>query len=765
MHHFLKLVRQTSPFIAMALFTTTIAVVAAARGEQRKTEPAPTEASYHLPFGSNPFAPSQAITESGGFIPATAFLPAGYCGSCHKDVHRQWRDSAHANSFREPFYLRNVEMLNNSKGIESSRHCEGCHNPVALFSGALTRGSKLERPFDEEGVTCTVCHSIQKIQDTRGTGSYIMGTPAALVKPDGTPVLGPVPENDILADLDLHKRAVMRDFYRTPEFCSVCHKAAVPKALNGYRWLRAFTVYDEWQESSWSKQSLAPFYIKPVARTCQNCHMMPEASPNDYAGHDGSVKSHRWLGANTAIPKFYNYPEQLKKTIEFLKGAVSIDIFAISKNDGLLVAPVEKQEFLLASGNTVTVSVVLQNSGIGHSLVPEQRDFYESWLEFEVKDASGNQLCHSGALDGRGQLDSKAHTYTNRLVSAKGKWLDLHEVWETRIRAYDNTIMPGRSDLVRYRFTIPRDVRGRLTLTARLNYRRFRQGYTNFVLKDEPRYPVVEIASRSLTLNLGMNKGGGTAADTPDYLRWNNYAIALLGEIQYYKAAEAFRKVVALNPKYADGYTNIAIAIYTELLDHKREGADGLGENGLAAGGTPDGTGNLFLARAADASFEPALQALDQALAIDPENFRARYHKGVIYRVLKRFDAAIELLKPVVAAYPRFRQARQELGYAYYVTGQNGLARDQFEALQAINPDDITANNYLSYIYDKLGMQQKAAEQASLFADRKEDVEVEPLAQDFWMKNEDVTSELAPFHIHDIPATAPVKNTAGLQGR
>jgi tetratricopeptide (TPR) repeat protein len=753
MRVFNKLSHWFSFFPIAVLFATTISLALAAPDEERKTQPAAPEVTYYLPFGSGPFSPSQAVSESGGFIPASAFLPASYCGNCHKDIHRQWRESAHANSFREPFYLRNVELLNTTKGIESSRHCEGCHNPVALFSGALTTGSKMDRPFDEEGVTCSVCHSIQKIQNTGGTGSYIMGIPAALVKPDGTPVPGPVPENDILTDLDSHKRAVMRDFYRTPEFCSVCHKAAVPKTLNDYRWLRAFTVYDEWQESSWSKQSLAPFYTKPVARTCQSCHMMPEAAPNDYAGHDGSVKSHRWLGANTAIPKFYNYPEQLKKTAEFLRDAVSIDIFAINRNDGPLVAPVEKQQFMLAPGDSVTVSVVLQNSGIGHSLVPEQRDFYESWVEFEAKDADGNQLCHSGALDGHGQLDPKAHTYTNRLVSAKGKWLDLHEVWETRIRAYDNTIMPGRSDMVRYRFTIPRNVLGPVTLTARLNYRRFRQGYMNFVLKDQPYYPVVEIASRSLTLNVGMNKSSSTAVETPEYLHWNNYGIALLGEIQYYKAAEAFRKVVALNPKYADGYTNIAIAIYTELLDHKREGADGLGENGLAAGGTPDGTGNLFLPRAAGSSFEPALQALDQALTIDPENLRARYHKGVIYRVLQRFDAAIELLKPVVAAYPRFRQARQELGYAYYVTGQYVLAREQFEALQGINPDDITANNYLSYIYGKLGMKQKAAEQAKLFADRKEDVEVEPLAQDFWSKNEDVAKELPPFHIHDIPTT------------
>ncbi len=761
-------VRLSSNFHAWILSGVAVLLFGAVAGTtataQAPRPPATTGPAYHLPFGSNPFAPSQATTGDKNFIPSKAFLPASYCGNCHKDIHQQWRESAHANSFREPFYLRNVELLNNTKGIESSRHCEGCHNPVALFSGALTTGSKIERPFDEEGVTCTVCHSIQKVQNTSGTGSYVMGVPAVLVKDDGTPVTGRVSPSEILANIDQHKRAMMKDFYRTPEFCAVCHKAAVPRALNNYRWMRAFTVYDEWQESSWSKQSLAPFYTKPAAQTCQSCHMMPEAASTDYARKDGSVKSHRWLAANTAIPTFYNYVDQLRKTEEFLKNTVSIDIFAINKNDGALIAPVEKQQFTLRPGDAVTVSVVLQNSGIGHSLVPEQRDFYESWVQFEAKDRNGNVLCQSGVIDDQGFLDTEAHTYTNRLVSASGKWLDLHEVWDTRIRAYDNTIMPGRSDLVRYRFTIPRDVQGPITLTARLKYHRFRQGYLNFVLKDRPKYPVVEIASRSLVLNVGENKGAA-AVGTPDYLRWNNYGIALLGEIQYYQAAEAFRKVVKLEPKYVDGYTNIAIATYTELLDHKREGADGLGENGLAAGGTPDGTGNLFLPRAVDDSFTPALNELDQALAIDPANLRARYHKAVVQRLLKHFDAAIALLQPVIAAYPRFRQARQELGYSYYVTQKYQLAREQFEALQAINPDDITANNYLSYIYAKLGMKEKATEQANLFADRKEDVEVEPLAQDFWSRNENVSHELAPFHVHDLPMAPKAARASALLGR
>ena len=139
--------------------------------------------AYQFPFGSAPFLPSQARTETGDFISPDNFPPASYCAHCHEEVHQQWRESAHSNSFREPFYLRNVELLIKSKGIEYSRHCEGCHNPIALFSGALTTGSKMARPFDEDGVTCMVCHSISKIQNTSGTGSYVMGIPAVMLKP------------------------------------------------------------------------------------------------------------------------------------------------------------------------------------------------------------------------------------------------------------------------------------------------------------------------------------------------------------------------------------------------------------------------------------------------------------------------------------------------------------------------------------------------------------------------------------------------------
>ncbi|MBA3321516.1 MAG: hypothetical protein H0T45_08755, partial [Pyrinomonadaceae bacterium] len=146
-----------------------------------KAAPPPTVAAAHyaLPFGANPFAPSNAASATGAFIPAEDFIPADRCAKCHTDAHAQWNESAHRNSFREPFYQKNVNDLIAQRGIEFTRHCESCHNPAALFSGALTKDSPIKRPFDEDGVSCIACHSIQTATG-RGIGGYVMGQPALL---------------------------------------------------------------------------------------------------------------------------------------------------------------------------------------------------------------------------------------------------------------------------------------------------------------------------------------------------------------------------------------------------------------------------------------------------------------------------------------------------------------------------------------------------------------------------------------------------------
>src|SRR3954471_1160272 len=234
-------------------------------------------ARYNYAFGKDsPFLPSNAMTVNGQFLSPKSFPTAEYCGHCHKEAYHQWRQTAHSNSFRAPWYLKNVNMLIDEKGVQFSRHCEGCHNPVALFSGDLSQGMPKTRPFEEEGVTCSTCHSMQST-DTTGTGSYVMGIPAVMVDENGEPITQRVSDAEILAHLDRHSKAVMRPLLKTAEFCAACHKAAIPAALDDYKFLRAFTVYDEWQAASFTRQSPLPFYRKASVSTCQTCHMPREA--------------------------------------------------------------------------------------------------------------------------------------------------------------------------------------------------------------------------------------------------------------------------------------------------------------------------------------------------------------------------------------------------------------------------------------------------------------------------------------------------------
>jgi tetratricopeptide (TPR) repeat protein len=109
----------------------------------------------------------------------------------------------------------------------------------------------------------------------------------------------------------------------------------------------------------------------------------------------------------------------------------------------------------------------------------------------------------------------------------------------------------------------------------------------------------------------------------------------------------------------------------------------------------------------------------------------------------------------VVKAYPRFRQARQELAYAYYLQKKYQPSREQFEALQSINPDDLSAHYYLSLIYAELGMKERAAHEAAIYAEHKDDPGAALLALDFRYRNPLVAHENEPYHLHSSSLRAP----------
>jgi tetratricopeptide (TPR) repeat protein len=682
--------------------------------------------TYNFHYGKgNPFLPGNVKVQGEGFLYPGAYPSAEYCGTCHQEAYSQWRQALHSNAFRTPFYRTSVNLLirDNTRGIAFARHCDSCHNPIGVLGAALTEDSKVDRAkFDSDGLTCTTCHSVVSLDSTNGNASVKMGVPAVIVDEKGDRIPGMVPFDMILRHPERHSAAVMHDFLHKPEFCAACHKANLPSPLNDYKFIRAFTAYDEWQQSKFSQRNPLTFYTADFT-TCQGCHMKRNAATlPDYGAKNGTFASHRWLAGNTAVPFYYGFDEQLNKTIEFLRTGnyLNVDIFGLKVGDpkdvdkDKLIAPLGKVPYRLAPNDVVEAYVVIQNKNIGHSLIPEVRDLYEAWVEFTVKDSAGKEIYHSGFLKPDGMLDPRAHSFTNRPVTDQGDFVDNHKVWTIHSVAYDNTVQAGRSVLVRYQFRMPADAAGAVTVTAKVNYRHLRQSYLNNIFgKDHPAYPIVEIASRSRVLKIGDNlPEEPESTDNPDWMRWNNLGIALLDQFQYQESIQAFNEVVKLRPDYADGYINIGL---TEIVWEK---------------------------------YGSARTAISKALAINPESARAHYYDGLLQRREGNSKKEIADFRKVVEMFPESRDARRELGITYYQQNDNPAALEQFEALQKIDPDDLAAHYNLSILYRRMGKPKEAALQQEMFVDKKVDPGAPTYGLDYLRLHPEISTESVPWHIH-----------------
>lgn len=700
------------------------------------------------PIPAEPFSPSNVRTEDGGLIAVKQFIPAARCASCHKDTHTGWSESLHRNAGREPFYKESVDILQRTRGIEFTRHCESCHAPIALISGALTTGSKETRELDDEGVSCMVCHSMTEVS-LEGTGSYTIRRPTLLMSADGMPVYGDVTDEAILADVPAHRRAVMRPLLKTPEFCSSCHKSVAPPALNNYKFLRGFSTYDEWQASGASTETVTPFYRRATRSDCRSCHMPAVESSNDRAAKAGVIASHRWLGANTAAPLFYGQKKQVEETIAFLQNKVlSVDVFALKREaTGELIAPLETRKANrvgVAPGEELVAEVVIANRKAAHSFPPELRDMYEPWVEFEAIDDAGTTVFHSGFIKPDKTLDESAHVYKAILLDYEGRPLTRHQVWSATTKAYDNFINAGRSDIARFSFRVPANAKAQavFTLRARVNYRRFIQEYTDYVLRRQGAadldIPIVRMAEAEVKLALGdagpdapppappggepEAKKAGPAEPSPaesEARRWNDYGIGLLEQAQYGAAAEAFRRASELNPKDSDLLVNVAIAeLRTEQYGIDR------------------------------AQIRKAAAMLDAALKLRPNDPRARFFRAVVLRGEGRLQEAADEVARVAREFPRDREVQRQLGQMLYSLGRLGEARAAFEAVLDIDPNDAGAYQFLSPIYASEGRKGESARAHSLYLLWRDDPLADSVAARFFAANRGWSDERVWAHTH-----------------
>ncbi len=363
--------------------------------------------------------------------------------------------------------------------------------------------------------------------------------------------------------------------------------------------------------------------------------------------------------------------------------------------------------------------MVITNKNIGHSFPPELRDFYEAFVEFTVRDEAGQTLYTSGFIKPNGYLDESAHNYKTYLVKADGSFNDKHHIWRTKVVAQNNQIQSGRSDLARYRFTLPASLRGRVTLTARVRYRRFTKVFQDYALGKSLDYPIVTMAMTEYALHVGDNAAQavvpGAKGVMPDWRRWNNYGIALLDQRQYALSAEAFARAAELDETYRPtAKVNRALALF-ELEQ-----------------------------------YEASARQLDEVLADNPNNLRALFQRTRINIKRGELQVAEANLRRILDAYPRDRVSWQQLGELCKIKRDFKGAQHCYETVLSIDPEDTGAHYNLMLVYRKLGLTEEAKREAKIFADQKDDPSALPLANEFLRRRPEMSNEGVSWHVHSL---------------
>ena len=740
-----------------------------------------------------PFFPSSAQVYGGQKIPSKFFMESDSCKRCHEDIYNQWYSSAHHfSSFNNQWYRKSVEYMQDTIGTQPSKWCGGCHDPAVLYSGLMDTPIKqiVHRPESQAGLGCMMCHSIADVKSTMGQADFYLEYPKlhelAATK---NPVVRTLHDFLVKMNPEPHRRVFLKPFMRnqTPEFCASCHKVHLDVPVNHYRWVRGFNEYDNWQASGVSGEGARSFYYPPKPAQCADCHM-PLTKSADMGNINGMVHSHRFPAANTALPTANEDAVQLKTTEDFLKsGILSVDIFALSRETALkqaavtqndlsttfavgeeaeskitatgapdalpVTAPLNRVQPALRRGDTVRVDVVVRTKKIGHFFPGGTVDAYDTWLELKAIDDKGQTIFWSGMVEdnGKGPVEKGAHFYRSLQIDGHGNPINKRNAWATRSVVYVHLIPPGAADTVHYRLHVPENAGDKITLRARLCYRKFAWWNTQFSFagtadpnqtkpdvapdhddtkyvftaplngvsakKEEiPDLPIVALAEDEVTLPVAPHSSASIQAKTDleaaDWQRWNDYGIGLLLQGDLKGAQAAFEKITQVDPLNPDGWVNVGRAAEQE--------------------------GDMDRARI----------VLEKALAISPNLARAHFFYATVLRSEGRYDEAAQHLRKVLAQYPRDRVALNNLGRILFLQRKYADAVKVLQAVLEVDPEDLQAHYNLMLCYNGLGDEKQAYEHQVRYLRFKADESAQAITGPYRQLNPEDNNERQAIHEH-----------------
>ena len=746
------------------------------------------------PEGS--FFPSSAQVYGKQKIPSKFFMESDSCKRCHEDIYNQWNSSAHHfSSFNNQWYRKSIEYMQDTVGTKPSKWCGGCHDPAVLYSGLMDTPIKqiVHRPESQAGLGCMMCHSIADVKSTMGQADFYLEYPKLHeLAANQNPVARALHDFVIRLNPEPHRRVFLKPFMKTQtaEFCSSCHKVHLDVPVNNYRWFRGFNEYDNWQASGVSGQGARSFYYPPKPQQCADCHM-PFESSHDSGNINGVVHSHRFPGANTAVPTANEDAAQLKLTEGFLKsGALTVDIFAVSPAQAQLkpgantqadvnttfavgeeaetkitpgagtsagevlpiTAPLNRVQPPLRRGDTVRVDVVVRTKKVGHFFPGGTVDAYDTWLELKGTDDKGQTIFWSGSVEdnGKGPVEKGAHFYRSLQIDAHGNPINKRNAWSTRAVVYVRLIPPGAADTVHYRVAIPENAGSKITFHARLLYRKFSWYGTNeaFAGRPDPASPnqvTSDYDDRPTVFTASLTGVSAKHEKIPDVpietVAENEVTLPVIAHNAPLPAPQTIVK-----KEEWQRWNDYGIGLF--LQGDLKAAAAAFEKITEADPNNPDGWVNIGRAAVQEGDMARARVVLEKALALSPDLARANYFYARVLRADGNYQGAADRLHKVLSQYPRDRVALNDLGRVLFLQRKYSEAVNVLQSIFSIDPEDLQAHYNLMLCYSGMGNEKLAKEHQARYMRFKADESSQAITGPYRQKHPEDNNERQSIHEH-----------------
>lgn len=357
--------------------------------------------------------------------PHADFHTADRCVACHNglktsqgediSIGLQWRASVMANSSRDPYWqgsIRRESIDHPESSAELQDECSTCHMPAQHLIDKA-EGEKTEvfarfpllrkhdkDAFAEDGVTCSVCHQIERkglgTPQTYNGNVEVAGVANKDQREEYGPFLPDAGHKTIMHSSTKGFIPQQAVHIRDSALCGSCHTLITTVRGPGGKAMGQFPEqmpYQEWQHSDYNKK-----------QSCQSCHMpqVNEEVPITalYGVKRVGMHRHVFIGGNFFLQGLLNEhreeldvaapPEELQaavnRTSAFLRTqSAKVELLDIKKTD-----------------DGISFAVEVQNL-TGHKL-PTAYPSRRAWLHVTVKDNAGRSIFESGALNPDGSI-------------------------------------------------------------------------------------------------------------------------------------------------------------------------------------------------------------------------------------------------------------------------------------------------------------------------------------------------------------------------